>query len=235
MSPKSRRTLVSWSSGKDSAWALQVLRQDPEIQIVGLYTVVNATYQRVAMHAVRLQLLQLQAESIGLPLRVIGIPDSCSDERYASVMRLFVEEAVSQDIQCMAFGDLFLQDIRRYREAHLSGSGIAPLFPLWGRGVQDLADEMLSSGLRAFITCVDPRKLSRHYAGREWSDALLRELPATVDRCGENGEFHTVAVDGPMFRWPIKVQVRDPVTRGGFIFADVVPDTTNEKEGMGWI
>jgi len=234
VSPELKRTLVSWSSGKDSAWALQVLRQDPEIQIAGLYTVVNSTYHRVAMHAVRVQLLQLQAESIGLPLRVIDIPDSCADEHYASVMKLFIEESVSQGIQCMAFGDLFLQDIRRYREAQLRGTGIAPLFPLWGRDIQDLADEMLASGLRAFITCVDPRKLSRHYAGREWSGALLRELPATVDRCGENGEFHTVAVDGPMFRWPIKVQVRDPVTREGFIFADVVPDATNEKEEMRW-
>ena len=152
-----KHTLISWSSGKDSAWALHVLRQDPEIEVLGLFTVVNAKHQRVAMHAVRLRLLELQAEAVGLPLRVIEIPDPCSDEQYQSAMRQFIDESLSQGVQCVAFGDLFLQDVRDYRERQLGGTGIVPCFPLWNQPTRELANKMLAAGLRAIVTCVDPR------------------------------------------------------------------------------
>jgi uncharacterized protein (TIGR00290 family) len=226
------RTLVSWSSGKDSAWALHVLRQDPESEAVGLFTVVNAKHRRVAMHAVRLRLLELQARAVGLPLRMIEIPDPCSDEQYQSAMRRFIDESLSQGVQCVAFGDLFLQDVRDYRESQLRGTGIVPRFPLWNKPTRALADEMLAAGLGAIITCVDPRKLPGRYVGREWSKALLDELPATVDPCGENGEFHTVAVDGPMFLRPVPVQIGETVEREGFIFADVLPIEAADVVGV---
>ena len=218
-----KRTLLSWSSGKASAWALHVLRQDPEIELAGLFTTVNAKHQRVAMHAVRLRLLELQAEAVGLPLHVLEIPDPCSNEQYETVMRWFVGEAIGQGVQCMAFGDLFLQDIREYREKQLLPTGVAPLFPLWNKPTHELAAEMLAAGLRAFVTCVDPRKLPGSFVGREWSKAFLDELPSTVDPCAENGEFHTVVVDGPMFRRAIPVRIGETVERDGFCFADVVP------------
>ena len=217
------RTLLSWSSGKDSAWALHVLRQDPKIELAGLFTVVNAKHQRVAMHAVRRRLLELQAEAVGLPLRVLEIPDPCSDQQYQAVMRRFVDESIAQGVECMAFGDLLLRDVRDYREKQLSGTGILPLFPLWNRPTDELANEMLMAGLRALITSVDPRKAPGHCVGREWSKELLGGLPEGVDPCAENGEFHTVAVDGPMFRRPIRVQIGETVERDGFWFADVLP------------
>jgi len=222
-----KRTLLCWSSGKDSAWALHVLRQDPEIELAGLFTTVNAKHQRVAMHAVRLRLLELQAEAVGLPLRVLEIPDPCSNERYEAVMRQFIDEAIGQGVQCMAFGDLFLQDVREYREKQLLPTGITPLFPLWNKPTHELAAEMLAGGLRAFVTCVDPRKLPRGCVGREWSKAFLDELPPAVDPCAENGEFHTVVVDGQMFRRPIPVQIGETVERDGFLFADVMPVERN--------
>jgi uncharacterized protein (TIGR00290 family) len=218
------RTLLSWSSGKDSAWALHVLRQNPQIETAGLFTTVNVKHRRVAMHAVRLRLLEIQAQAAGLPLRQIEIPDPCSNEQYASTMRRLVEESLADGVECMAFGDLFLQDVRDYREKQLQGTGIVPLFPLWNRPTKELAFEMLDAGLRAVITCVDPRRLSSDFAGREWSRALLAELPADCDPCGENGEFHTVAVAGPMFRQPIPAHVGQIVERDGFVFADVLPD-----------
>ncbi|MFZ1933422.1 MAG: hypothetical protein WCB27_25210 [Thermoguttaceae bacterium] len=227
-----KHTLISWSSGKDSAWALHVLRQDPEIEVLGLFTVVNAKHQRVAMHAVRLRLLELQAEAVGLPLRVIEIPDPCSDEQYQSAMRQFIDESLSQGVQCVAFGDLFLQDVRDYRERQLGGTGIVPCFPLWNQPTRELANKMLAAGLRAIVTCVDPRKLPGHYVGRVWSKTLLDELPATVDPCAENGEFHTVVVDGPMFLRPVPVQIGETVEREGFVFADVLPIEAVDAVGV---
>lgn len=218
-----KRTLLSWSSGKDSAWTLHVLRQNPEIELAGLFTTVNAKHRRVAMHAVRQRLLELQAEAAGLPLHTLEIPDPCSNEQYEEVMRRFVDEAIAMGTQCMAFGDLYLQDIRNYREQHLAGTGIEPIFPLWNRPTRELAAEMLAAGLRAIVTCVDPTKLARQCVGREWSEAFLAELPPSVDPCAENGEFHTVAIDGPMFRHPIPVTVGETVERDGFVFADVIP------------
>ena len=221
--PMRKRTLLSWSSGKDSAWALNVLRHDPEIELVGLFTTINAKYRRVAMHAVRLRLLELQAEATGLPLQLIEIPDPCSNQQYEAAMQQFVEGAIAQGVECMAFGDLFLQDIRDYREKNLRGTGITPIFPLWNKPTDRLANEMLDAGVRAIITSVDPRKLPSHFVGREWSKTLLAELPAGVDPCAENGEFHTVVVAGPMFRRPIPVEIGETVEREGFFFADVLP------------
>ena len=218
-----KRTLLSWSSGKDSAWALHVLRQDPEIDLAGLFTVVNAKHQRVAMHAVRRRLLEMQAEAVGLPLRVLEIPDPCSDQQYRDVMGALVDESIAEGVACMAFGDLFLRDVRDYREKQLRGTGIVPLFPLWNRPTDKLANEMLAAGLRAFITSVDPRKVPGRWVGRQWSRELLDELPEGIDPCAENGEFHTVVVDGPMFRHPIQVRMGQTVERDGFCFADVLP------------
>lgn len=215
--------LLAWSSGKDGAWALQALRRDPEIDVVGLFTVVNARHRRASIHGVREEILRLQAKSIGLPLSVIEIPDPCSHEQYESAMRAFVEEAQSRGIARMAFGDLFLQDVRAYREKNLAGTGMAPAFPLWGEPTEALARRMISSGLRAFVTCIDPKKLPRDLAGRPFDESFLADLPPGIDPCGENGEFHTVAVAGPMFARPIPVRIGDIVERSGFVFADVLP------------
>lgn len=217
------RTLVSWSSGKDSAWMVHVLRQQPDIELVGLLTTVNELHQRVAMHAVRVELLQAQAQAIGLPLWQVPIPYPCPNEAYEQIMREVVAQAVSRGITHMAFGDLFLEDIRRYREERLAGSGLTPLFPLFGADTTRLAREMTASGLKARLTCVDPRALDRRFAGREFDDTLLDELPSTVDRCGERGEFHTFAYDGPMFRHAVAVTPGIVVERDGFVFADLTP------------
>ena len=216
-----KRTLVSWSSGKDSAWTLHVLRQDPAVDVVGLFSTVNQNYDRVAMHATRLELLHRQAEAVSLPVEVLKLPDPCSNEQYEAIMRRFIQQAVARGIECIAFGDLFLEDIRQYRENHLRGTGITPLFPLWKRPTPQLAEQMLAAGLKAFICTVDLKKLPAHCAGREWSNDFLRELPKDVDPCGENGEFHTVVVGGPLFHEPIPVKVGQIVERSGYAYADI--------------
>jgi uncharacterized protein (TIGR00290 family) len=216
-----KRALLSWSSGKDSAWALHMLRQQSGIRVVGLVTTLNETRGRVAMHAVRLELLQRQAEAVGLPLRIINIPDPCSNTEYERAMQDELEEARQQGVDCMAFGDLFLQDIRDYRETKLSGTGVTPLFPLWGQSTDELARRMISNGLRAVLTCVDSRQLSSDFAGRQFDGQLLKELPAHVDPCGERGEFHTFAYAGPMFSQPVEVEVGEIVERDGFVYADL--------------
>jgi len=216
------KTLLSWSTGKDSAWSLYVLRQTPA-EVAGLFTTVNAAFDRVAMHAVRRALLEAQAAAAGLPLHVIEIPWPCPNEAYESRMGAFVAEQTARGIETMAFGDLFLEDIRAYREAKLAGSGIAPLFPLWGRDTAALAEEMIAGGLKAHLTCVDPKKLPTHFAGRAFDRALLAELPAGVDPCGENGEFHTCVSAGPMFAHAIEVRTGVIETRDGFVFADLLP------------
>ena len=218
-----KETLLSWSSGKDSAWTLHLLRQRDDVEIVGLFTTVNAEFQRVAMHAVRVELLKHQAEAVGLPLETLSIPYPCSNLQYESVMKEFVGRSRERGIRCMAFGDLFLQDIRAYRESALKDTGITPLFPLWGIPTNRLAREMIAEGLRAYITCIDPKKLPACFAGREFGPSFLDELPESVDPCGEYGEFHTFAVDGPMFKKPIGVQVGEVVERDGFVFADLRP------------
>jgi uncharacterized protein (TIGR00290 family) len=218
-----KKTLLSWSSGKDSAWALHRLRQDPETELLGLFTTLNRKYNRAAMHATRLELLELQAEAAGLPLQAIYLPDPCENEQYEAIMGQFIDESVSRGISRMAFGDLFLEDIRRYREAQLQGTGIEPVFPLWSTPTRQLAEEMLSAGLDAYVSSVDLKKLPARLAGRKWSKELVAELPDDCDPCGENGEMHTIVVGGPMFSRAIPVQVGEIVQRNGFAYADIVP------------
>jgi uncharacterized protein (TIGR00290 family) len=217
------KTLLSWSTGKDSAWALHLLRQRADIELVGLVTTINAAFGRVAMHGVRRALVEAQAEAAGLPLHVLPIPYPCPNETYEAVMGEFVARQIAEGVEAMAFGDLFLEDIRRYRETKLAGTGITPLFPVWGLDTARLARDMISAGLVAHIACLDPRKLPASLAGRRFDLDLLAELPAGVDPCAENGEFHTFACAGPMFRRPIPVTVGEPVTRDGFVFCDLVP------------
>ncbi|HEV7764337.1 MAG TPA: ATP-binding protein [Thermoanaerobaculia bacterium] len=215
------KTLLSWSSGKDSAWTLHRLRVDERYEVVGLLTTINRVYDRVAMHAVRVELLERQAEAAGLPLRRILIPSPCSNDEYEAAMADAVRAAEADGVECMVFGDLFLEDIRAYREAKLTATRLRPVFPLWGSDTKTLAAEMIDGGLRARITCVDPRALPREFAGREFDRALLADLPANVDPCGERGEFHTFAYDGPMFTRPISIETGEIVERDGFVFADL--------------
>jgi uncharacterized protein (TIGR00290 family) len=216
------KALLSWSSGKDSAWSLHVLRAQQEIEIAGLLTTVNELYARVAMHAVRVELLEAQAEAAGLPLWKIPIPSPCSNEQYEAAMLAAVERARAEEIGKIAFGDLFLEDIRRYREERLKETGIAPIFPIWARPTKELAEEMIASGLRARVTCVDPKQLPASFAGREFDAGFLADLPPTADPCGERGEFHTFAYDGPMFRRPVPIRSGEIVERDGFVFADLL-------------
>ena len=218
-----KKTLLSWSSGKDSAWALHLLRQDPDMEVMGLFCTINREFERVAMHAVRVELVRRQAQNAGLPIQFIPIPHPCSDAEYGAIMRDFVDRAKKSGIDCFAFGDIFLQDIRRYREANLAASGIAPLFPLWGRPTEKLSGEMVNGGLRATVTCIDPKRLPADFAGREYDESFLQRLPAAVDPCGENGEFHTFAYAGPMFTKPVNVTVGETVARDGFTFTDLLP------------
>jgi uncharacterized protein (TIGR00290 family) len=215
--------LLAWSSGKDSAYTLHVLGQRRDVRVVGLLTTVNQAYERVAMHAVRIALLEAQAAAAGLPLFIAKIPSPCPNEVYEQAMAQALADAQARGVRGVAFGDLFLEDVRRYREERMSGTGLELLFPLWGRPTRPLAEEMIASGLRARLTCVDPRKLDRSFAGREFGAELLRDLPAGVDPCGENGEFHSFAWDGPMFRRPVNVQGGEVVERDGFVFADLLP------------
>lgn len=217
-----RRTLLSWSSGKDCAWALYQLQSDPEVDLRGLFCTVNSEFNRVAMHAVRLDLLQQQAEYLGLPLQIIELPYPCSNEQYEAIMTRFVEGAKQDNIEQFAFGDLYLEDVRRYREEKLSDTGIMPIFPIWGQPTDQLAQEMVASGLRAVISCVDPKQLPEEFIGREYNGAFLHDLPGGVDPCGENGEFHSFVYAGPMFRKPMQITLGDIIHRDGFIFIDVI-------------
>lgn len=217
------RMLLSWSSGKDSAWALYQLQQQPDIELAGLVTTCNDAFDRVAMHGVRETLLAAQADAAGLPLWRLGLPWPCSNADYERIMRGLVERARAENITHMAFGDLFLEDIRAYRERQLKDTGMTPVFPLWQRETRQLAREMLAGGLQATLTCIDPRKLPPAFAGRHFDTALLEALPDGVDPCGENGEFHTFCHAGPMFRHPVPVTHGEVVERDGFIFADLLP------------
>jgi uncharacterized protein (TIGR00290 family) len=217
------KTLLAWSSGKDSAFALHILRRTPGVEVVGLLTTLNQAHDRVAMHAVRRTLLAAQAEAVGLPLQLVPIPDPCPNQAYEAAMATALSAALQAGVEAVAFGDLFLEDVRRYREERMAPTGLAALFPLWGRNTRALAEEMIAAGLQARLTCVDPRVLPKAFAGRAFDPALLAELPAGVDACGENGEFHTFVHDGPMFRRPVAVRSGEIVDRGGFVFADLVP------------
>ena len=218
-----KRTLLSWSSGKDIAWSLYVLRQQPDIDVVGLFTTVNQEAERVAMHAVRSELVQQQAESVGLPIQFIPIPYPCSNTEYENIMAVFITQIKEQEIDCIAFGDLYLEDIRKYREKNLEGTGITPIFPLWGKNTKMLSKEMLKCGLRAIVTCVDPQKMPSALAGKEYNASFLELVPASVDPCGENGEFHSFAFDGPMFKSAVNIVVGETVSRDGLLFTDLLP------------
>ena len=218
------KVALSWSSGKDSAWTLHLLRQNPEIQVAALITTFNSEANRVAMHAVRRALVEAQAERTGLPLWAVELPWPCSNEEYEQRMRAVCERATADGINAIAFGDLFLQDIRDYRVRQLQGSGLTPLFPVWQIPTERLAREMIAAGMKAKITCVDPSKLAKSSAGRDYDLRLLQDLPSGIDPCGENGEFHTFVNDAPVFSRRIGVRTGEVVERDGFVFADVIPE-----------
>ncbi|PYV90209.1 MAG: ATP-binding protein [Acidobacteria bacterium] len=218
-----KRVLLSWSSGKDSAWALHLLRQQEEYDVVGLFTTLNQAFDRIAMHGVRRVLLEAQAQALGLPLQMIPIPWPCSNAEYERIMASFCLEARQSGIDAIAFGDLFLTDIRQYRETQLKGTGLEPLFPIWGLPTEALAQEMIAAGVRAKLTCVDPKRLASGFAGRDFDEALLGDLPEGVDPCGENGEFHSFVYAGPMFQCPLGIQAGEITERDGFVFADLLP------------
>jgi uncharacterized protein (TIGR00290 family) len=222
-----KRVAVSWSSGKDSAWSLHLLRQDPNVEVVALFTTLNEQFDRVAMHAVRRELLEAQAHSLDLPLWTVPLPWPCSNEEYETRMSALCTRARNAGVDAMAFGDLFLADIRAYREKQLSGTGIEPLFPVWQIPTAELARTMIAAGLRAKITCVDPRVLAREFAGRDFDAEFLADLPSGIDPCGENGEFHSFVYAGPGFRAPINVSVDEILERDGFIFADLVASASD--------
>lgn len=213
---------VSWSTGKDSAWMLHVLRAQHAGAVAGLVTTVNEAADRVAMHGVRRAVLDAQAGAVGLPLTVVPLPWPCSNAAYEARFAAAVADLARAGFTHLAFGDLFLEDVRRYREDRLAGSGLTPLFPLWQPAdTRALAQAMIDAGLRAVVTCVDPRALDPSVAGRAFDAALLAALPPGVDPCGERGEFHTCVWDGPMFDRPLALAVGARVERDGFVFADV--------------
>jgi uncharacterized protein (TIGR00290 family) len=224
-----KRALLSWSSGKDSAWSLHLLWQQGEYEIVGLLTTFNREANRVAMHGVRRELVEAQAEAAGIPLWDVDLPSPCSNADYESIMTEACRAAVRKGIQCVAFGDLFLRDIREYRERQLEGSGLTPIFPVWSIPTHELARTMIASGLKAKLTCVDSQSLSPEFVGREFDEQLLSDLPPQTDPCGENGEFHSFVYAAPIFRRDIRVTVGEIVTRDRFVFADLT-SASSQKE-----
>jgi len=222
---------LSWSTGKDSAWALHVLRNRCEFEVTGLLTTCTSAFDRVSMHGVRRELAEAQSHAAGVPLRWVELPYPCTNAQYEAIMGKVVEQALAEGVTHVAFGDLFLSEVRAYRERMLAGSGLTPVFPLWAADTGRLAREMTARGLRAILVCVDPKQLAAAYAGRTFDDQLLLELPPTVDPCGENGEFHTFCWAGPMFRQPIPVRSGSSVERDGFVFSDLVFDAQGSACG----
>ena len=217
-----KKVLLAWSSGKDSAWTLHTLRRQ-NIEVSALLTTLNEAADRVAMHGVRAGLLQEQADAIGLPVRQIPLPFPCTNEEYEVRMADACRRAVAEGFGTIAFGDLFLADVRAYRERQLSGSGLTPVFPLWELPTAILARDMIAGGLRARLSCIDSRALDAGFAGREFDRALLSALPESADPCGENGEFHTFVYDGPMFRRPLAIETGEVRNVDGFIYTDLLP------------
>jgi uncharacterized protein (TIGR00290 family) len=217
------RAWMSWSSGKDSTFALAAARRDPAIDVVGLLVTMNAPADRVSMHAVRRELVVAQAERLGLALHLVELPSPCPNERYEQEMRRAIAIARAEDVDEIVFGDLYLADVRAYREQALAGTGLRPRFPLWEQPTAALAREMLAAGIRAVITCVDPAQAPVEIAGRSWDERLLAELPEGVDPCGEGGEFHTFVWNGPGFHAPVAIETGEVVERDGFVFCDVRP------------
>jgi uncharacterized protein (TIGR00290 family) len=213
---------MAWSTGKDSAWALHQARLSGKYTIVSLLTTITDPFARVSMHGVREEILDLQAESLGLPVHKVRIPFPCSNEIYAQKMKSAMETAKADGVKFVIFGDLFLEDVRKYREENLAAAGMKAVFPLWKIPTAQLARDIIASGVKAYITSLDPKKLDRRFAGREFTVDLIDELPAGADPCAENGEFHTVAVAGPMFKKPIPAAVGETVERDGFVFTDVL-------------
>jgi uncharacterized protein (TIGR00290 family) len=216
-----KRILLSWSSGKDSAWCLHILRQRGEYAVVGLLTTFNEVADRVAMHAVRRELVERQAAAAGLPLWAVPLPWPCSNEQYESLMARTCAKAAGEGIEGIAFGDLFLEDVRAYREKQMKDTGLQPVFPLWGLSTRALAEEMIASGTRAKLTCVDTEKLDPSFVGREFDETLLSDLPEEVDPCGERGEFHSFVYAGPMLDAVLPISVGETVVRDQFVFADL--------------
>jgi uncharacterized protein (TIGR00290 family) len=218
----SEPVLLSWSGGKDSALALHALRQTPGVEVAGLLTTVTEEYDRISMHGVRRVLLERQAEEIGLPLSIVSIPPDCTNEIYEERMGAALAPHRERGIRHVAFGDLFLEDIRAYRESKLAGAGMSALFPVWGRDTAELAREFIAQTFAAILVCVDTEALDPAFAGRAFDEALLRDLPPGVDPCGENGEFHTFVHAGPIFRQPIAVRKGARETRlGRFRYCDL--------------
>ena len=214
-----RRVALSWSSGKDSAWALHLLRQDPQVEVIALITSINGEANRVAMHAVRRALVIEQAAQLGLPLWTVELPWPCSNDNYERLMSGVCTQAIHAGVEAIGFGDLFLRDIRDYRERQLAGTGLQPIFPVWNLPTAELARQMIAWGLKAKITCVDPKRLDRSFAGQDFTD----DMPAGIDPCGENGEFHTFVYDCPLFKNKLAIALGEIVERDGFVFADVLP------------
>ncbi len=218
------KALIAWSSGKDSAWALHEARAGGEFDIVGALTTVTDSFERVSMHGVREALLRAQLEAAGLPAITVRIPYPCPNEIYERAMAAAIKDAKARGVTHMIFGDLFLEDIRAYREKQLAGTGITPVFPLWLKPTDALARAMIDGGVEAHLAVVDLKKLPASFAGRRFDAALLSEFPAGIDPCGENGEFHTFVSAGPMLARKIPVKVGVTVERDGFAFADLIPD-----------
>jgi uncharacterized protein (TIGR00290 family) len=216
-----KRILLSWSSGKDSAWSLHVLRQRGECEVVGLLTTFNEAADRVAMHAVRHALVEQQAAAAGIPLWAVPLPWPCSNEQYESLMAQTCTKAVAEGIEGIAFGDLFLEDVRAYRERQMKGTGLEPIFPIWGLPTRDLAEQMIAAGLQAKLTCIDTTKLAASFAGHDFDETFLSSLPDGIDPCGERGEFHSFVYRGPMLNYPLSVSVGETVLRDQFAFADL--------------
>ena len=217
-----KRTLLSWSSGKDSAWSLYLLRQQNRCEIVGLLTTFNREANRAAMHGVRRSLVEAQAKAAGIPLWEVDLPSPCSNADYERIMRGVCQTAVLAGVECIAFGDLFLADIREYREKQLKDSGLQPIFPVWGIPTRELARSMINSGVKAKLACVDCKCLNQEFVGREFDENLLSELPPATDPCGEYGEFHSFVYAGPMFQHDLPIRVGEIVSRDGFAFADLI-------------
>ena len=219
-----RRVWLWWSSGKDSAWALQLLRQDPDVSVERLITTVTPTFGRVAIHGTRISVLEAQASAVGVPLQLIELPYPCSNAEYESALEPVLEEAAATDLDSMAFGDLFLEDVREHRERLLSRSGVDSLFPLWGLDTTKLSRQVIESGVEAYVVCLDPKHVDPENAGARFDPSFLGKLPESVDPCGERGEFHTCATSGPMFQRGLDVSVGEVVEREGFVYADLLLD-----------
>ena len=226
---KRRKAWLSWSSGKDSAWALHVLRGRSDLEVTALLSTVNEEADRVAMHGVRRCLLEAQARAAGLSLVVVPLPTNCSNEQYEEQMARACAQAVDEGVEIVVFGDIHLADVRAYRERQLKTTGLTPLFPLWGERSGQLANQMIDGGQRAVLTCIDPKQIDRSLLGAPFDADLLNHLPEDVDPCGENGEFHTFVFDSPAFTQPISVAMGEIVERDGFVFADVMPSNHHSE------